>query len=138
MSGWHHDEHPEQTNGDLEQLLLNAEAKWSLRDDEGAAASLERALALVWGRPDEVLRISEVATRLVGARPSEALSSFARRAAVGAEALGVNPTRPAGHEDASAKTRQERRRRRLGLVQLAVFTVVVLVVLVVQYLEAVR
>lgn len=69
MSGFHHDEHPEQTSGDLEQLLLDAEAKWSLRDDEGAAATLERALALVWGRPDEVLRVSEIATRLVGARP---------------------------------------------------------------------
>ncbi|MDQ3085197.1 MAG: hypothetical protein M3Q67_00125 [Actinomycetota bacterium] len=137
MSGFHHDEHPEQTSGDLEQLLLDAEAKWSLRDDEGAAATLERALALVWGRPDEVLRVSEIATRLVGARPSEALARFARRAAEGAEALDVSPTRSAGQRDAWTKTRQERRRGRLGLVQLAVFTVV-LVVLVVQYLEAVR
>ncbi len=92
VGGIDYDAYREQTTSDMEQLLSEAEAQWSLRDDEGAAETLERALALVWGRPDEVSRVSETAARLAGARPSEALSSFARRAAEGAEALEVRPT----------------------------------------------
>ena len=130
------DDYREQTTSDMEQLLAEAEAQWSLRDDEGAAVTLERALALVWGRPDEVARVSDTAMRLASARPSDALSSFARRAAEGAEALDVRQTRSDGDENAPTKT--DNRRRRLGLVQLAIFTVVVLAVIVVQYLEAVR
>ena len=135
MGGLDYDVHREQTASGLETLLSEAEAQWSLRDDQGAALILERALALVWGRPEEVSRVSETAARLADARPSEALSSFARRAAEGAEALDVRPTRS---DDVNAPAVTDRRRLRLGLVQLAIFTVVVIAVIVVQYLEAVR
>ena len=134
MGGFDYDGYREQTASDMEQLLSEAEAQWSVRDDEGAAVTLERALALVWGRPDEVSRVSETAARLASARPSEALSSFAGRAAEGARALEVRQTRSG---DVTTQTVIDKRRRRLGLVQLAIFTLVIAVI-VVQYLEAVR
>ena len=133
-----HDDYREQTTSEMEQLLAEAEAQWSLRDDEGAAVTLERALALVWGRPDEVSRVSETATRLAGARPSAALSSFARRAAEGAEALDTRQTRSDGDEKGATENTTDKRQMRLGLVQLAIFTLVVIAVVVVQHLEAVR
>ena len=117
---------------------MEAEAKWSLGDDEGAAATLERALAAVWGRPDEVARVSEVATRLADARPSEPLTLFAQRAATGAEALEADPTGAPGAENTAEDTRSAIWRNRLGLIQLAIFSIVVIVVLVVRYLEVAR
>ncbi len=90
---------------DVDELIMEAEAKWSLGDDEGAATTLERAFAAVWGLPDDVRRVSEVATRLASARPSEVLSRFAERAAEGTEALDVDPTRAPRDEDAPERTR---------------------------------
>jgi len=95
---------------DVDELIMEAEAKWSLGDDEGAATTLERAFAAVWGFPDDVRRVSEVATRLASARPSEVLSRFAERAAEGAEALDVDPTRAPRDEDAPERTRAASRR----------------------------
>ena len=123
---------------DVDELIMVAEAKWSLGDDEGAAADLEQALAAVWGLPAEVARVSEVASKLADARPSEVLSRFAQRAAEGAEALDANPTGTAPAADTPEETGPTDWRKRLGLVQLVVFTVVVIVVLVVQYLGATR
>ncbi len=135
MGGLGYDDYREQTASEMEQLLSEAEAQWSVGDDERAAVTLERALALVWGRPDEVSRVSETAMRLVSARPSEALSSFVRRAAEGAEGLEV---RHPGSDDVTAQTVTDKKRMRLGLIQLAIFTLVVIAVVVVQYLEALR
>lgn len=123
---------------DVDQLVMEAEAKWSLGDDKGAAATLERALAAAWGRPDEVARVSEVATRLADARPSEPLTLFAQRAAMGAEALEADPTRAPGAENTPEDTRSAIWRNRLRLIQLAVFSIVVIVVLVMRYLEVAR
>ena len=134
VSAFDYDHYLEQTTADMEQLLSAAEAKWSLQDDEGAAADLVRALETVWGRPDDVSRVADAATRLAVARPSEALSAVARRAAESAEALDISPVRSSAVEDAPPKSR----RRHLARIQLAVFSLVVLAVLVVQYLEAVR
>ena len=96
------------TDPDLEQLLLEAEAKWSTGDDEGAAGLLEEALVAVWGRPDEVARVSETATRLAQARDSEPVSEVARRAAGGAEALDDFTTRVAEGDAAGDKTARGR------------------------------
>lgn len=116
---------------DVDQLLLEAEAKWSLGDDVDAVAILEEALTSVWGLPDEVARVSETATRLAAARASEPLDAFSKRAAEAARSLADFATHT---RDVSAAP-PERRRYRFGLIQLAVFTIVVVGLLVVQYLR---
>ncbi len=119
---------------DVDQLLMEAEAKWSLGDDDEAVALLEEALTGVWGLPDEVMRVSEAATRLAAARASEPLDAFSRRAADAARSLeGFATQTRAADVDPPAK-----RRYRLGLIQLAVFTFVVLGLLVAQYLRVVQ
>ena len=82
--------------------------------------------------------VSEVATRLADARPSEPLTLFAQRAAMGAEAFEVDPTGAPGAENTAEDTRSAIWRNRLGLIQLAIFSIVVIVVLVVRYLEVAR
>ncbi len=126
------------TDLDVDHLLLEAEAKWSLNDDEGAAALLEEALTAVWGLPDEVARVSEAATRLAEARESEPMSTVARRAAAGAEALEPFTSSTGGVGAQHDEKRVPGRRLYLGLIQLAVFTIVVIGLLVVQYLRVLR
>ena len=94
------------TDPDFEQLLLEAEAKWSTGDDGAAGSS--RGIGLVWGRPDEVARVSETATRLAQARDSEPVSEVARRAAGGAEALADFTIRAAEGDAAGDKTARRR------------------------------